>query len=390
MSHLSGGDHRIRVCLLCDTLGYPAGTERQVFETAKRLDGTSFDVHVACLEPSRQLEELSNCCSTVVFPTLAINSASGIRAVWRMRRYFARHRIQIVHAYMNKTAMFAVASSLASNRTVITSRLNTGYWYTPGWQRFFRLLNAGTTRIMANSEEAKRIAVAAEQVSPEKVDVVYQGVDMSRYSARLGDPSASERLGIDPAHRVVGMVANLRPVKDVPLFLRAAAVVARPFPDVSFLIAGRGEQLEELQKLAAELGIADRVFFTRGEGNVVDYLARMSVGCLTSQSEGFSNAILEYMAAGLPVVATDVGGNREAIVAGETGYLVRERTPEAIAQPILQLLSDEDRRRRMGAAGFARCAENFELGKTIRNLEDYYAELVGRMPNGSRGKAHSA
>jgi glycosyltransferase involved in cell wall biosynthesis len=371
-------DSRIGVCLICDTVGADAGTERQVSETAKRLDKTKFDAHVCCLEPSPQLTALSDYCHTAVFPTDSANSWAGIRQAARLRQYLEQNRIQIVHAYMNKTAIFAVLASLISDRIVITSRLNTGYWYTPAWRRFFRVLNLGTARIMANSEQAKRIAVEAEHLSPKKVDVVYQGVDMNKFQKGAGDASICERMGIPPSWQVVGIVANLRPVKDIPLFLRAASIVARQLPEVAFLIIGRGEDQRELQNLADELGLQGRAFFTGGEGAVIDYLARMSVGCLTSKSEGFSNAILEYMAAGLPVVATDVGGNREAILDGETGHLVAERTPEAFAKPLLYLLTHEEERLAMGRKNLTRCQEHFELSRTIKNLEDYYCSLVAR------------
>jgi L-malate glycosyltransferase len=369
---------RIGVCLLSDTIGQDAGTERQVAETARRLDKSKFDVHVCCLEPSPQLTALAACCHTAVFPTDSVNSWAGIRQVVRFRRYLRQNHVQIVHAYMNKTAIFAVLSSLFSDRIVITSRLNTGYWYSPAWRRFFRILNFGVTRVMANSEQAKRIAVEAEHLSPAKVDVVYQGVDMKRFRQGLGDPSVCDRMGIPRDWQVVGIVANLRPVKDVPLFLRAAAVVASELPAVAFLVVGRGEQQEELEILTAELGLQNRVFFTRGQGSVMDYLARMSIGCLTSKSEGFSNAILEYMAAGLPVVATDVGGNREALLDGQTGYLVVERTPEALARPLLHLLTHEDERRQMGCLNLERCLAHFELSTTIKSLEDYYVSLLAR------------
>ena len=366
---------RIGVCLLVDTVGNDAGTERQVIVTARELDKSKFDVHVCCLEPSPQLSALADYCHIEVFPTTSIKSWKGLKQAKHFRQYLDRHQIQIVHAYMNKTAAFAVFSCLMSDRIVITSRLNTGYWYTPGLRAWFSLLNQATTRIMANSELAAKIAVEAEHISPDKVDVVYQGVDMSVFRPGLGNPAVCERLGISPDCRVVGIVANLRAVKDIPLFLRAASLVAGQLPDVAFLIVGMGEQLKELQALAAELGLETRVFFTRGEGKVMDYLARMSVGCLTSKSEGFSNAILEYMAAGLPVVATDVGGNREAIVHGETGYLVAERTPEKLAEPIIYLLTHEAERRDMGQRSVARCREHFELHRTIENLENYYSSL---------------
>ncbi len=277
---------------------------------------------------------------------------------------------------MNKTAMFAVLASLASARVLITSRLNIGYWYTPALRTVFRILNLRTTGVMANSQEAKRIAVETEHLDPRKVAVVYQGVDMTIFNLGLGDASAGERLGIPRSSRVVGIVANLRPVKDIPLFLRAARIVAKKFHDVVFLVAGRGEQYQELYQLVRELGLQDRVFFTQGEGKIMDYLSRMCIGCLTSFSEGFSNAVMEYMAAALPVVAMDVGGNRDAIVDGETGYLVRERTPEAFAKPLLHLLRNEDLRLQMGLRGFARCTEYFEVGKTIGQLEQFYYSLT--------------
>ncbi len=224
--------NRIRVCLLCDTVGNDAGTERQVVETAKRLDQNKFEVHVCCLETSPQLSGLTGCYQTAVFPTASVNSWSGIRQAARFRQYLNRHRIQIVHAHMNKTAMFAVLTLLASSRIVVTSRLNIGYWYTPALRTIFRLLNLRTNAVMANSQEAKRVAVETEGLDPEKVAVVYQGLDMTVFNLGLGDASASERLGIPRNCRIIGMVANLRPVKDIPLFLRAAKIVAQEFDDV--------------------------------------------------------------------------------------------------------------------------------------------------------------
>jgi glycosyltransferase involved in cell wall biosynthesis len=357
-------------------VGLDAGTERQVVETARRLHKDRFEVHVVCLEDSPQLQSLEGICNIAVFPTNSVNSWSGLVQMRRFRKYLREHRIQIAHAYMNKTGLFAVLTSLGSDRIVITSRLNTGYWYTPRYKAMFHVMNLRTDAMMANSIEAKRIADETEGLAPDRVRVVYQGVDMTKFSRGLGDPSACARFGIPPHARVVGIVANLRPVKDLALFLRSAKIVAGEIDDVVFLLAGRGELYQQLCDLSSELGIRDRVFFTQGEGKVMDCLARMSIGCLTSISEGFSNAIMEYMAAGLPAVAIDVGGNRDAIIEGETGYLVQERSPEAFAKPLIELLRNEELRATMGEKGFQRCVENFEVGKTIRQLEEFYESLV--------------
>jgi len=375
-SHIPQRGRRINVCLLSDTVGLDAGTERQVVETAKRLNKDRFHVHVVCLEDSPQLRSLEGVCNIAVFPTDSVNSWSGLVQMRRFRRYLRQHRIQIAHAYMNKTGLFAVLTSLGSDRIVITSRLNTGYWYTPRYQALFKLMNLRTNAMMANSIEAKRIADETEGLAPDRVRVVYQGVDMTKFRRGLGDPSACDWLGIPNDERVVGIVANLRPVKDHKLFLRAAKIVADEINDVAFLLAGRGELYQELCDLSCALGIRDRVFFTQGEGQVMDCLARMSIGCLTSISEGFSNAIMEYMAAGLPAVAIDVGGNRDAIIDGETGYLVSERSPEAFAKPLIELLGNEKLRASMGEKGYQRCVENFEVGKTIGQLEEFYESLV--------------
>lgn len=369
---------KIAVALMSDTVGLDAGTERQVVETAKRLDKERFEVHVICLEDSPQLRGVPAPSHVAVFPTRSVNSPDGLKQVMAFRKYATEHGLDILHGYMNKTSLFAVLSALGTDRIAITSRLNTGYWYTPQLRRMFKLMNRRSDGIMANSLEAKRIAVETEELPPDRVKVVYQGVDMSRFRRGLGDRSAADRLGIPPDARVVGIVANLRPVKDHALFLRAAKIVADEVPDVAFLLAGRGELYDDLRKLSAELGIGGRVFFTMGEGNMMDWLARMSIGCLTSISEGFSNAIMEYMAAGMPVVAIDVGGNRDAVVEGETGFLVAERSPEAFAKPIIRLLRDEPLRAKMGDAGFVRCSELFEVQKTIGQLEDYYRSLLAQ------------
>ena len=141
---------KIAVALLSDTVGLDAGTERQVVETAKRLDKDRFEVHVVCLEDSVQLRGLSAPVHTAVFPTHSVNSAQGFKQVMAFRKYADRHGIQIAHGYMNKTSLFAVLSSLGTHRIAITSRLNTGYWYTPSLRTMFRLMNLRSDGIMAN------------------------------------------------------------------------------------------------------------------------------------------------------------------------------------------------------------------------------------------------
>jgi glycosyltransferase involved in cell wall biosynthesis len=368
-----------------DDLGPNAGTERQIEETVKRLDRSRLEVHVCCFADSDRLRRLSAYVTTAVFPLDSIYSVAGLRQMGRFRGYLRQNRIHVVHGWMAKSSVFAVVAALGCGCAVVTSRLNTGYWYTPYYISLFRLLNRGTTRIFSNSEAAKRRAVAAERVSPSKVDVIYNGVDMTRFSPQSGDAGVAMHIGIPENTRVVGIVANLRPVKDLPLFLRAASIVARQAPRTAFVVVGQGPLRAELGRLACEIGLQGTLFFSDGYGSVPDYLQRMCIGCLSSETEGFSNAILEYMAAGLPVIATDAGGNAEALADGVTGYLVRERTPEAFALPIVRLLENEEERAAMGHRGLERCRELFSIEVYGNRMQRYYEAFGEPLRRGSGG-----
>ncbi len=367
---------KIRVLLVVDTVGAEAGTERYVGEIVRRLDRAAFEVHLCCLRESGELRALGECCQTCAVPVERVLRPHGLRQARALGGYIDANGIEIVHTFMPKSTIFGVLAARRSKAAVISSRRNTGYWQTPFYRWLFRYLDRHTTRVLANSEAVKRAVIEGEHVAAEKVDVLYNGVDLERFAPGRGGADAGRRLGIPEDAPVVGIVANYRPVKELKLFVRAAALVAKKAPRAAYLLVGKGELLAELKRTAAEAGIGGRVFFTNGEGEVAEYLGRMSVACLTSRSEGFSNAILEYMAAGLAAVAADAGGNGEAVEDGVTGLLVQDRAPEAFAAAILKLLGDEAARLEMGRRGRERCRERFEIGAAVRRLEEYYRAMA--------------
>jgi len=373
MAHPSAGP--LRVCLLADTLRFDAGTEKLMAELARRLDPKRVEAHICCFEDSGRLQSLRPLVKTALFPLVRMYSPRGLFQTWRFRQYLKQHRIDIVHSLMNKASIFATLAAVGTNcKVVITGRMNSGYWYTPKLVLLFRVADRFCSHIVTNSAFVKAVTASVERCPQEKISVVYPGVDLSRYGASSGDSSIADSLGIPRNARVVGIVANFRPVKDLPLFLKAARIVSSEVPDAVFLLVGRGQLRADLDRLAAELGMREKVFFSGECGDVPDYLARMAIGCLTSESEGLPNAILEYMAAGLPVVATDVGGIPELVDHGKTGFLVRERSAEAVAEPIIRLLRDEGLRTAMGQAGLSRARANFEISAAVRRLEDFYVK----------------
>jgi glycosyltransferase involved in cell wall biosynthesis len=369
-------NRRIRIMFVIDSLSGEAGTEKQLIRVIRGMDSQSFELFTACIDDGEPSRQLAPHATSLLFPLRSVFSFQGLRKIVRLRREINRLRIDIVHTFMIRATVLGVLAAYGSAcKVVLTSRRNLGYWHTPWLRLVTRIVNMLTSRVVANSEAAKRTAIEIERLSPSRIDVLYNGVDLEKCSGD-GDRSALDRLGVPRQSQIVGIVANYRPVKDLPTFLRAASLIAASCDDAVFLLVGHGTLRRSLGELAEQLGISGKVFFTDGEGSVAGYLPLMAMGCLSSTSEGFSNAILEYMAAGLAVVATDVGGNREAVVDGVTGFLTPVADEKTFARRVISLLEDNSLRKQMGERGRARCAECFTIEACIRRTESYYRSLL--------------
>jgi glycosyltransferase involved in cell wall biosynthesis len=269
----------------------------------------------------------------------------------------------------------------------IASRRETSGMRSPSQQRAQRLAYSFAHQIVANSESVQQKLVE-EGVDACRISVIHNGLRLDRVAAPANGARGAvlqELLGSEiadlqnlPAHFVT-IVANMRhEVKDYPMFLRAAQRVAKALPDVAFLMAGEGELQQSLERMAADFGIDDRTFFLGRCENIAQLLSVSDVCVLSSKAEGFSNSILEYMAAGRPVVATDVGGAREAIVEGETGYTVESGNDRAMASMIVSLLRDPARARSMGEQGRRVVEQNFSERVLLEKTEALYDQLLAK------------
>jgi glycosyltransferase involved in cell wall biosynthesis len=270
-------------------------------------------------------------------------------------------------------------------RARVTSKGETDGFRTPLQKRAERASFRLAHRVIANCLVVQNQLIK-EGVSPARIIQHYNGLELERLKVdaalQRDEARASFGLPIQPARRFVTIVANLHnPVKDHPMFLRAAARVRAAVPDAAFIVAGEGSLLEDLRKLSTQLGIERDVFFIGRCDNVANLLFASDVGVLSSKAEGFANAILEYMAAGLPVVATDVGGVREAIVEGETGFVVLAGDDQKMAERIIQVLGDSERARNMGQLGKSIVAEKFASEHHLRNTLELYDELLAAPPS---------
>jgi glycosyltransferase involved in cell wall biosynthesis len=361
------------------------GTERQAVQLVRLLhESHRYNVQLACIHDRGMLRaevERMGLGEITAYPLNSFFNRNFARQLGRLRRFLREREIDIVHTHGLYTNVFGIIAGAAARVPVrIASRRETGglrnavrRW---GERRAFQLSNA----IIANAEAVRRELIA-EGVPSEKVLTVYNGLDVERVAppSSLRREEALDLLGLpgDSERRFITIVANVRhPVKDHPMFLRAARRVRERIPQAAFVVAGEGELMPDLRALAAELGIERDVFFTGRCERVAELLAVSEVCVLSSKAEGFSNAILEYMAAARAVVATDVGGAREAIIEGETGYLVPAGDDAMMAERIISLLSDPQRTREMGERGRLAVKKRFSCEAQLERTEKLYVELL--------------
>lgn len=359
------------------------GSERQAMQLLTQLHASGkCRVHLACLQNRGSLRAEADQLGIGEIHEYALNSfydLNFLKQLRRLVRFIKENQIDVVHTHCFYTNIFGMTGAfLAGVPARITSKGETDGFRSPTQKRAERASFRLSHRVIANCLVVQNQLIR-EGVSPAKIIQHYNGLDLDRLKVREDlrreDVLAEFNLPVD--RRYMSIVANLRnPVKDHPMFLRAAARVRAAVPDAAFAIAGEGELMESLRGLAEELGIKDDVFFIGRCDKVADLLFASDIGVLSSKAEGFANAILEYMAAGLPVVATDVGGAREAISEGGTGFLVSSGDDEKMAERIIELLNDPPRAREMGQRGKVIAAERFSCNHHLQNTLELYDELL--------------
>ena len=210
-------------------------------------------------------------------------------------------------------------------------------------------------------------------IKPGRIRVIYNGINLGRLTAdKEGVEQVRQRLSLPLQGKVVGMMARLFPVKNHAAFLRAAALINKVMPDTRFALVGDGPLRSYLEEFSLGLGLNSKVVFFGQQRDVGTYLSAFDIAVLTSESEGCSNSLLEAMALGKPVVATDVGGNREVVHHGETGLLVPARSAEALAEAVISLLRDSEAATAMGRKARERVATQFSIERMVNEYQSLY------------------
>jgi glycosyltransferase involved in cell wall biosynthesis len=349
------------------------GTETYLSRIAPAIKSLGVDMEICTLERTGPLVAEVEAAGIQVHGTRFIDwkswRDSGVlfRAVQEIRQLVTVGRFDIVHTHLFWADVLGVtAARLAGCGRIIVSRRALHDWAHPRNPIFHGLeqvTNLFANELIANCQAVLDDVAAHERLLPSIRTVVYNGVDVRHY--QFGQP------GLERALRLV-TVGALAPRKGQEYAIEALAILAGSGLEASLTLVGAGPDDAMLRRRASQAGVRDRVTFVGEQSDPRPYLAKADIFVLPSRQEGFSNALLEAMASGLPVIATDVGGNAEAIVDGEGGRIVPPQQPRAIASAIAELAPNRPRMAEMGRANRQRVADVFSLEASARHLAEWY------------------
>ena len=371
---------RVPVVFALDTMRV-GGTELNAVRTAERLDRKRFDLRIVCLDDQGPLAERYRAMDipVVTLPLHSLYGRSMLSSGRRLARYLRDEHVQIVHAHDMYTNIFATPwALLARTPVVITSRR----WWHSLPNRKLQLGNRAafhmSDAVLANSPQVARSVAEREGVRSDRIWHVTNFVDDGAFAPLTDEQHASTRVrwGVPDGAIVAGCVARLVPVKDHETLLNAFALARQTCPSAHLVLIGDGESRSGLEALAGTLGVSDAVSFVGELRDGANHHRIFDVSVLCSLSEGFPNSLVEAMAAGVPIVATGVGGILDAVTEGENGLLVPTKCPAELAGALCTLFGDAGLRDAMGAAGRRRAMERYQASTAVKSLEAMYDRLL--------------
>jgi glycosyltransferase involved in cell wall biosynthesis len=372
------------------------GAERHLAQVLPRLDRRRWNPIVYCLSERGILAEELETSGIPVFTSplshlagsrfRSLRLASIAASTLKLSQLMHRFAPTIAHFFLPAAYILGGPASLLTRVPIrIMSRrsLNNYQQGHPFSAQIELALHKRMTAILGNSRRVIEQLRIEEKVPPEKLGLIYNGIDLRAYrnNGRRGSVRAS--LNIDPNALVFIIIANLIPYKGHRDLLTAFGMVSKELPrNWRLLIVGRDDGIEaELRQLTFSLGLSHNVLFLGPRRDVHDLLESADVSLLSSHQEGFSNSVLEGMAAGLPSIVTDVGGNAEAVIDGKCGLVVPSKAPESFAAAIKRIADNSELRATWGRNARLRVEQNFGIDTCVARYEALYdALVVGQKP----------
>ncbi len=366
------------VLFLIDHLMALGGGETNLLKVAELMPPELIRCSIATFRIKPEIRQ-SISVPVYIFPWKRFFHLDAWKAVIALRKLIRAEKVDIVQTYFETSNLWGGLVAKLSGALLLSSRRDMGILRKTRHALAYRVVNRLSDRVLAVSEEVKRFCVDADRINPNKVSVVYNGVDLKRIAAE--DSAANPFADADwaDAPHIITCLANIRKVKGIDVLIRTAQRVCRELPNTVFVIAGslyERDYSEEIQGMIRSLNLERNVKLLGFVGDPVPLLKMSDAFCLLSRSEGFSNALLEAMACGVPSIVTRVGGNPEAITDGENGFLVPVGDDAAAAEKLLGLLRDPERAAEIGENGCSSVQTRFSADVMIQKLIGVYRNLL--------------
>lgn len=364
----------VSIVILIDQYINPyAGTESQVYKLIMGLVGRGFSVRLGVLRDS---EYIRSGKLPIPVDVIGVHSVRSPRSVYQLLSYARRMRndgVDLVHGFFNDVSLIGPPIFWSVGIPFIISRRDMGFWYTKlhrvalPWTGFFA---AG---VVCNSKAVAQVTKRMERFPDHKVKVIYNGYPNVDTEIKSGSATAPGSDGHGPF--VVGIVANIRPIKRIEDLIYASDALSEAGILFEIHVVGGGDS-GLLELAAADMGLSERVRFWGQRENVHELIDGFDIAVLCSESEGFSNSIIEYMRCGKPVVCTDAGGNAEIVEHDLTGYLYPAGDYEELGRCLLELASSPEKIREMGHQGLNRVRKYYTLARMLDEHEALYDALI--------------
>lgn len=370
------------------------GTEVQGLELLRGLPHDD-ELHVAVTHEAGPLMEkvwaLGHLPAVFSFHG-SIKKPNTLVQVARFAAWLRRERIELVHAHDFYVTMIAVPAAKLAGVRVLVGRLDLAHFHTAAQRRALVACTRAADHVVANAEAIRRMLMLEEAIPHSKITVIHNGIDFGRFEQRRRGRLERPLPEVGGAPILVHVANMTHPVKRQEDLLEALAILVSKGSPVHVFLVGDGARRPELEALAARLGVASRAHFLGLRTDVPAILDRATLGVLCSSAEGLSNAVVEGMAAGLPMVVTRVGGNPDLISDGERGYLVPPYAPEALAEAVGRVLADPARARRMGAEARAFVQRELTVQRLCERHDALYRAILdgGAAPRASSSIEASA
>jgi glycosyltransferase involved in cell wall biosynthesis len=339
------------------------GTELQLIGLIERLDPEKFQPYLLTIRETEAALVPSN-CQHLPWSVPKLFSLNSLKHIFKLISWLKNNRISIVQTYFQDATLFAgISSKLASTPIRIACFRDMAFWNNSRTEKALRKIYPYMTDYISNSVAVSEHFAKQFNLNSQKIKVMPNGINISKFNFVEHDSKVTD----------ICIVGNMtRQVKRTDLFIKSAAIVAKTHPHITWHIIGEGHLKPDLLQLAKDLKVEQQVKFVGRISNVAEYMESIQLGVLCSDSEGLSNAILEYMLKGVVCVARDVGGTPEIITDGESGFLVKKGDEFDLANRILFLLVNPELMANVALNARQEVEAKYSWSNCVSQYENFY------------------